>query len=1042
MTKDLDELRKKRLKYIDGVRENNFEDGIKRLLTDLYPDNAHFIYELLQNSEDTHASFVRFILSDSSVEFEHNGERLFSLRDIDSITSIGTSTKRDDPTRIGKFGVGFKAVFAYTNAPEIHSGDFHFRIRDLVVPEIINVERQLVSQRKTRFVFPFDSPKKPRSKAVDEIERGLLALGDNTLLFLAYIRKIEYSLPNGSIGTLERISHEDRRIEIRAEKPNGDNTISNWMCFQKDVFIDDEEGKSKNCRIAIAYSLVKAVDKKGNSTWKIVPLDHGQVSIYFTADKETSNLRFHLHAPFASTVARDSVRDSQANDQLRDQIAKLVVESLTDIRDQGLLTVDFLAVLPNSADNLSAFYKPIRDKIIQAFNEEALTPTRDEHSHAPAKKLLQAKASLKALLSADDIKFLVKHDEEPPQWAVARALQGTKVERFMSGLAITDWDVEQFVELLQEKASIKWRPYYYIPSLNEEFKSWLSQKSLDWHQELYALLFSDCLANAGWQREYYANLLKPLWIVRLSDGCYSVGTKCFFPSDGVAHDDALPRVDKSVYTSGKSKTKQESAKKFLEEIGVRDVGEAEHVEAILKQRYAADNHKPKKGDLKRFIALFEKEPDKAKLFKDYFIFEVEDGRWWEPNRVFLDQPFMDTGLSAYYVRFGENAKCFALSDSYKDCGIDIKKLVNFAEAVGVRTHLEITLTKCEHNPDWCNKLKLVSGKKSSPVNIDYVITGLDKLLIQPSLKLSKLVWNTMESLPPYKNYLLARYQHNNTEGYTEADSQLVHQLRIFAWIPQGDGEFVVPAEALRDLLPEGFPFDYGWPWLKAIHFGHEAVKKSDVYRQKQTSAKELGFESAEEAEKWKKVRDSGISPDDILAQHTQRQRASQPEESVSNPVRRRKNVLANTENALSKDSILRERSIQIGISEVSAQAKAYLRSKYKNTDDQLVCQCCQEEMPFKLHTGEHYFEAVQCIEEKETRHYQNRLALCPTCAAKYQHACETDDNEIHRRIIELDADDQAPAVEIFVRLAGRECTLRFVGAHWFDLKTILSGNEA
>ena len=37
-------------------RENGFTDGIHSLLTDLYPDTAHFIYELLQNAEDMDAS--------------------------------------------------------------------------------------------------------------------------------------------------------------------------------------------------------------------------------------------------------------------------------------------------------------------------------------------------------------------------------------------------------------------------------------------------------------------------------------------------------------------------------------------------------------------------------------------------------------------------------------------------------------------------------------------------------------------------------------------------------------------------------------------------------------------------------------------------------------------------------------------------------------------------------------------------------------------------------------------------------------------------
>ena len=100
---------------------------------------------------------------------------------------------------------------------------------------------------------------------------------------------------------------------------------------------------------------------------------------------------------------------------------------------------------------------------------------------------------------------------------------------------------------------------------------------------------------------------------------------CFFPSEGVEHDEVLPRVDARVYTSGKNKTQQENAKKFLEEIGVRDVGEAEQIEAILKQRYTNPNVKPKSQDLKRFIALVEKDSSKANLFREYFIFEGNDG---------------------------------------------------------------------------------------------------------------------------------------------------------------------------------------------------------------------------------------------------------------------------------------------------------------------------------------------------------------------------------------------------------------------------------
>lgn len=97
-------------------------------------------------------------------------------------------------------------------------------------------------------------------------------------------------------------------------------------------------------------------------------------------------------------------------------------------------------------------------------------------------------------------------------------------------------------------------------------------------------------------------------------------------------------------------------------------------------------------------------------------------------------------------------------------------------------------------------------------------------------------------------------------------------------------------------------------------------------------------------------------------------------------------------------------------------------------------------MPFKVN-GDYYFEAVQCIRGHDHHYFENRLALCPTCAAMYQHAKETDDSEIHRLIVGHEADDQAPAVAIPVRLAGRDLALRFVGTHWFDLKTVLRGKS-
>jgi len=399
MVNTIEELSEVQKKFIRYAKKSGNYDGIINLLTNLYPGNAHFIYELLQNAEDTGATTVRFSLFDNSLRFDHNGERLFSLEDVKSITKIGKSTKVDDPTSIGKFGVGFKAVFAYTASPEIHSDKYHFRIRDLVIPEIDGVPRPILGTRSTQFLLPFNHPDKPSSIACEEVRSGLTALDANTLLFLKNIRTIKYRLPNGEEGHIKRAEHADGYIKIVTKLSNGETRSSYWLRFDKHVPVQRDGDSTHSYRVSIAFRLSKEVDHQQ----KILP-QRGRVSIFFPAEKETSNLRFHLHAPFASTVARDSVRQCPENDILRDGLSELVIESLSKIRDNNLLNMDFLSVLPIEQDNIPPFYEPIREAIIEAFKEHPLTPTK-KGGHAPAIDLYRGPRSISKVLSDEDCAF-------------------------------------------------------------------------------------------------------------------------------------------------------------------------------------------------------------------------------------------------------------------------------------------------------------------------------------------------------------------------------------------------------------------------------------------------------------------------------------------------------------------------------------------------------------------------------------------------------------------------------------------------------------
>lgn len=110
------------------------------LLADRYDDRTHFIFELLQNAEDALARrpydwqgsrAASFLLKDCTLRFSHFGKP-FDEADVRGICGIATNTK--DPAAIGRFGIGFKSVYAFTDRPEIHSRKEDFAIESYVLP--------------------------------------------------------------------------------------------------------------------------------------------------------------------------------------------------------------------------------------------------------------------------------------------------------------------------------------------------------------------------------------------------------------------------------------------------------------------------------------------------------------------------------------------------------------------------------------------------------------------------------------------------------------------------------------------------------------------------------------------------------------------------------------------------------------------------------------------------------------------------------------------------------------------------------------------
>lgn len=1023
-----------RLEREDLARVLKRHKGIRKVVEDLYPDRAHFIYELLQNAEDAEATEARFILSKTALIFEHNG-RSFEPKDIYAITDIGEGTKAEDEDKIGRFGVGFKAVFAYSETPHIWSPKYSFMISELVLPSELNSKPEL--GRWTRFEFPFNNPKKKIEDAYTEVQQGLDELADTTLLFLSHLGSIGWQSGQELSGEVRRIQHSATHYEVLKQVNGKISTSAHYLKYDRPV-----KGHEKQ-RVAVAYKMdfLPNVDDFNAeeplvTQFRIVPVIPGQVSVFFPAEKETSCLRFHLHAPFVTELSRASLKRTPANYPLFDQLSELAVASLHSIRDLNLLTGEFLGVLPNQGDPIPEQYVCIRSAIIAEMNEKPLTPTLTK-SHAPAKHLLQAPSSLKELLEVGDIKFLLNEDK---QWAISAALRNSDADRFLTGLAITKWEINKFVTLLTEKATegvhYASNPPHVVYGPDEEFMRWLAAKSLEWHQELYSLLHRELEAESNWYS------LKRLQIVRLSDGAYSVGSKCFFPSEGIDRDDLLPRVDSGVFLSGKSKTQQANARKLLEALGVREVGILEEVEAILEHRYTkespipdANNHH---NDLKQFVALVEKHPEKAERFTKYFIFERKDGKWATPDGVYLDCPYRDTGLHAYYEPLGEEAKRVALADRYVSCGISTPRLAKFAEAVGVHIQLRVERTSCKSNPRW-SYLETAPGYWTTEYerDEDYVIFGLDKLLMKPSLNISTLVWQAMSALPDSPNVLVARYRRNKKGATRIADSQLVCQLRETAWVPQGEDQFVRPANASVELLPESFRCDVDWdsPWLEAIAFGQELVKTSVERAQQLAAAQTLGFrdKAALEDAQWF----SNLPPEQresLRIEYQRRKTTELPGDESSDPERRAKLVAEQASRAPERLTEERTRSVPIGLEDIKQKAKQYLRTQYTNSDGEMICQICKTTLPFQLDDGSYYYEAEEFLKDLNKRHYQNYLALCPNHEAMFKHA-NGSGKLLRGLFMNLECD------QLEVVLARKHSTIYFTKKHIADLKTVIEEDQ-
>ena len=403
--------------------------GIRAGIVEKYSEKAHFVYELLQNADDVAATEVRFLLRKNGLYFIHNGTTHFTVTapdnmqnigHINAITAIGDSSKKDRAeAKIGKFGIGFKAVFQYTNTPHIYDPHISFKIKDLIVPILLEQEAHpLKKNDETLFYFPFDRLEKPAQDAVDEIEDKLKNL-PFPLLFLRNLRKISWETDNGMKGSYV--------LEISDDSQNHKSEIQNHKSYTPlSINAKNEEKNEENTLelpLGIRETHVQTIGKKTiqqpflrfskplseNQNVQVVFLLDGSNTINFHKKhpaycffptKVMTGLRFLVHAPFLLSDSREGIRQKERwNESLILQLAALVADSVENLaKSKDFEKESLFQALPFDRPDLDPLFAPIADAVLQKLHQVPLLPTARMDEHVTIKNAFLAENKSTQLL--------------------------------------------------------------------------------------------------------------------------------------------------------------------------------------------------------------------------------------------------------------------------------------------------------------------------------------------------------------------------------------------------------------------------------------------------------------------------------------------------------------------------------------------------------------------------------------------------------------------------------------------------------------------
>jgi hypothetical protein len=769
----------------NAILENDTD--LSSILSGLYSDSSHFIYELLQNAEDAKATSVSFNLLSDRLEVTHNG-KAFTFTDVDSITNIGKSTKADDITAIGKFGVGFKSVYAITQSPTINSGKFNFTIRNFVVPSI-NPDGQ--TQDKTSIILPFDHQSRAAAVTHALVQNRLANLGLLTLLFLKNISKVDWNEASNG-GQYERLAESKYRgfENVRRVKLISSSSTEEYLVFERPISIEQ-----KQLRVEIAYKLSTGEAKKET----IAQSETSKLFVFLPTNEETY-LKFLVQGPFRTTPARDNIPfEDEKNRYLIQEIAKLVSDSLPIVRELGLLDINFLNILPVKDLALAKqdIYKAVSTAVVHSFksNEPLLPSLRIPHSTATAALLARGKDLTQLLDSSDVSKLFNKMEWIHPDITADRTP-----------------DIRDF---LLEKLGVQEIDFETIArNLSEDF---LKTKDSNWFSAFYRLLKDQkSLWRPGFSHQQ-SGILRSKPIILLEDA------KLVAPFDS----DGNPQAYLPSTSNWKTHfnivhphvVADEESVSFLKELGLREPDLFAEISEYLIPKYEANQVVPASNEyfedfLNLIIGFQEVRSDRKRQFIDS-LKNLPVVLCTKPD---LSEPLLANPSNAYFPTpdlreyfSGMDDTLFVSSYLYDQFrGIVEKgKLDEFFRELGVvslprRIAIEPTLS-------WEEKrtLRGSSGHTRDVYLHDYDIHGLSHFLSNINKERSLLLWRILvehiEGLgwqaEKFFKGEYAWFYYTQYEMYF--DSMFIRKLKSTPWLFDQSNALAIPSSvSLSQLSPD------------------------------------------------------------------------------------------------------------------------------------------------------------------------------------------------------------------------------------------------